>query len=107
MKQSRFVCACFALMTGWVAPAAAADVAQAITPTAPPARPESTTVTVVQPNDVPVPRVLPPCVPGRCLFPGQKVTVIATKSAISVAIRPAGATAARAWGWRSAGIWCT
>ncbi len=51
-----------------------------------PQRPESTTVRVVQPNDLPVPRVLPPCAPGKCLFQGQKVTVIATKSAISLAL---------------------
>jgi multiple sugar transport system substrate-binding protein len=51
-----------------------------------PPRPESTTVTVVQPSDVPVPRVLAPCAPGKCLFAGQKVTVIATRSAISLAL---------------------
>jgi multiple sugar transport system substrate-binding protein len=49
-------------------------------------RPESTTVTVVRPSELPVPRVSPPCSPGKCLFPGQKVTVIATKSAISQAL---------------------
>ena len=48
--------------------------------------PESTTVTVVRPNDIPVPRVLPACAPGKCLFQGQKVTIIATRSAISIAL---------------------
>src|SRR5947207_12174901 len=83
MVQSRLVypCICVALMTGWMSPAQA-DVPDAKTPS----RPESTMVTVVQPTDVPVPRVLAPCVPGKCPFPGQKVTVIATKSAISVAL---------------------
>ena len=71
-----------ALMTGWFPMAGAADAP----PASAPPRPESTTVTVVQPNDVPVPRLLPPCAPGKCLFPGQKVTVIATKSAISIAL---------------------
>jgi multiple sugar transport system substrate-binding protein len=51
-----------------------------------PAKPESTTTTVVQPNELPVPRVLGPCAPGKCLFAGQKVTVIATRSAISLAL---------------------
>jgi multiple sugar transport system substrate-binding protein len=78
MKQHTLALAFAAL--GWVAPAPAADDPK--TPT----RPESTTVTVVQPNDVPVPRVLPPCAPGNCPFAGQKVTVIATKSAISLAL---------------------
>lgn len=50
------------------------------------AKPESTTVTVGQASDVPVPRVLPPCAPGKCPFAGQKVRVIATKSAISLAL---------------------
>ncbi len=49
-------------------------------------RPESTTVTAVRPNEVPVPRVLPPCAPGKCPFQNEKVTVIATKSAISLAL---------------------
>jgi len=71
-----------ALVTGGVPLALAADAPDA---TSPP-RPESTTVTVVHPNDLPVPRVLPPCTAGNCPFPGQKVTVIATKSAISVAL---------------------
>jgi len=82
MAKSRLVCACLALMISWVSPASAADDPQA---KAPP-RPESTTVTVVQPNDVPVPQVLAACAPGKCPFAGQKVTVIATKSAISVAL---------------------
>jgi len=82
MMQRRLAFAVAALMTAWLAPAQAADGPDA---KAPP-RPESTTVTVVQPNDIPVPRVLPPCVPGQCPFAGQKVTVIATKSAISVAL---------------------
>jgi multiple sugar transport system substrate-binding protein len=63
-------------------PAWAADAPDAKAPQ----RPESTTVTVVQPNQMPAPRLLPPCAPGKCLFAGQKVTVIATKSAISVAL---------------------
>lgn len=82
MMKIRVVCACMALMTSWLPPARAAEGTEAKTPP----RPESTTVTVVQPNDVPVPRVLPPCALGKCPFPGQKVTVIATKSAISVAL---------------------
>jgi multiple sugar transport system substrate-binding protein len=49
-------------------------------------RPESTTVSIGQPEAMPVPRVLPACVPGKCPFPGQKVRVIATKSAISLAL---------------------
>lgn len=60
--------------------------ASAPTDTRVPARPESTSVTTVRPSDVPVPRLLPPCTPGKCPFAGQKVTVIATKSAISLAI---------------------
>ena len=47
-------------------------------------RAESTTVTVVQPNDVPVPRLLAPCAPAKCLFPGQKVTVIAPSAGLMV-----------------------
>jgi len=82
MLQGRLVCACLASMIGWAPIAFAADGPEVKAPI----RPESTTVTVVQPNDVPVPRVLPACVPGKCPFPGQKVTVIATKSAISVAL---------------------
>jgi multiple sugar transport system substrate-binding protein len=82
MLQSRLVCASLASLIGWIPPATAADEPQT---TAPP-RPESTTVTIVQPNDVPVPRVLPACAPGKCLFANQKVTVIATRSAISAAL---------------------
>ncbi|WP_217283619.1 ABC transporter substrate-binding protein [Pseudaquabacterium terrae] len=82
MMLSSFVRTCVVLMVAGVPPAFAADPPDA---KAPP-RPESTTVTVVQPSDVPVPRVLPPCAPGKCLFAGQKVTVIATKSAISIAL---------------------
>ncbi|HSW05475.1 ABC transporter substrate-binding protein [Aquabacterium sp.] len=82
MMQSRWVCASLVLMSGWMAPARATELAQASAPT----RPESTTVTVVQPNDVPVPRLLPPCAPAKCLFAGQKVTIIATRSAISLAV---------------------
>lgn len=51
-----------------------------------PARTESTTVTEVQKNELPVPRVLTPCKPGACPFEGQTVTVIATRSAISLAL---------------------
>jgi len=80
--QSGLACALVALMSGCLASTYAADTP----PASPPPRAESTTVTVVQPNDVPVPRLLPPCAPQKCLFPGQKVTVIATKSAISVAL---------------------
>ena len=68
-----------ALMSAWASEVQAQQ-------TQAPSKPESTTVTVVQPNDVPVPRVLSPCAAGKCLFAGQKVTVIATKSAISVAL---------------------
>ncbi|HEY9064371.1 MAG TPA: extracellular solute-binding protein [Burkholderiaceae bacterium] len=82
MATIRLLCACFALLACGFDPAMAADDP----PAKPPPRPESTTVTTVQPNDVPVPRVLPPCAPGKCPFQGQKVTVIATKSAISVAL---------------------
>ena len=82
MTQTRLAIAWLALATGWIPPALPADPPAA---SAPP-RPESTTVTVVQPNDLPVPRVLPPCTPGSCPFQGQKVTVIATKSAISIAL---------------------
>jgi multiple sugar transport system substrate-binding protein len=70
------------LLGVWFPPALAAD--------GPPgkaaAKPESTTVTVGQASDVPVPRVLPACVPRQCPFPGQQVRVVATKSAISVAL---------------------
>ena len=80
--QRRLVCACLTLGASLSALAQAASAPE----TRLPPRPESTTVTVVQPNDVPVPRVLPPCAPGKCPFAGQKVTVIATKSAISLAM---------------------
>ncbi|MBI5719592.1 MAG: extracellular solute-binding protein [Burkholderiales bacterium] len=70
------------MSAAWMSSLHAADGPQA---PAPP-RPESTTVTAVQPNEVPAPRVLAPCVPGKCLFAGRKVTVIATKSAISLAL---------------------
>jgi len=70
------------VVAGWTAPAQAADAPE----NKPPAKPESTTVTVVQPSEVVVPRVLPPCAPRKCPFAGQKVTVIATKSAISIAL---------------------
>src|ERR1044071_324311 len=73
------VVVCIALMSAWGSEVQAQQ-------TQAPSKPESTTVTVVQPNDVPVPRVLSPCAAGKCLFAGQKVTVIATKSAISVAL---------------------
>ena len=66
-----------ALLWLWAAGGAGAQAAS---------KPESTTVTVGQAHDVPVPRVQPACVPGRCPFPGQKVRVIATKSAISLAL---------------------
>lgn len=82
MSQSRRVLACLTLLASWLPSAHPADKPDA----KPPARPESTTVTVVQPNDVPVPRLLAPCAPGKCPFQGQKVTVIATKSAISVSM---------------------
>jgi multiple sugar transport system substrate-binding protein len=82
MTQSRLMGACLVLLTGWIPLAQAADGPDANAPV----RPESTTVTVGQANDVPVPRVLSACAPGTCLFAGQKVTVIATKSAISVAL---------------------
>ena len=61
MKQSRLVCACLALMTGWISPGQSADAPE----TKPSPRPESTTVTVVQPNDVPAPRLLAPCASGK------------------------------------------
>jgi multiple sugar transport system substrate-binding protein len=70
------------LLTALIFPARAADPPA----TKPAPRPESTTVTAVQPSALPVPRVLPPCAPGKCLFAGQKVTVIATRSAISIAL---------------------
>jgi multiple sugar transport system substrate-binding protein len=64
-----------------------ADAQPASAPDATPApKPESTTVSVVQPSEVAVPRVLAPCAPEKCLFPQQKITVIATKSAISLAL---------------------
>ena len=82
IARIRLAWACSALVIGWTVPAASAIAQDPKVP----ARSESTTVTVVQPNDVPIPRVLPPCSPGKCLFAGQKVTVIATKSAISLAL---------------------
>ena len=82
MMRCTLAFALVASMTGWTAAAQTAD-----SPDAKPApKPESTTVTVVQPSDLVVPRVLPPCAPGKCPFPNQKVTVIATKSAISLAL---------------------
>jgi multiple sugar transport system substrate-binding protein len=80
MSRYHLALASLVLMAGWSMPSRSAEDAKA------PARPESTTVTVVQPNELPVPRVLAPCAPGKCLFAGQKVTVIATKSAISLAL---------------------
>src|SRR5689334_2829509 len=82
MATIRLLCACLASLAAGILPANAADDPQVKVPP----RPESTTVTTVQPNDLPVPRMLPACRPGKCPFPGQKVTVIATKSAISVAL---------------------
>jgi multiple sugar transport system substrate-binding protein len=82
MLLIRLARACLALASGWIPLALSANT----TPPSPPPRAESTTVTVVQPSDVPVPRVLPACAPGKCPFPGQTVTVIATRSAISVAL---------------------
>ncbi|WP_280155971.1 extracellular solute-binding protein [Piscinibacter sp. XHJ-5] len=82
MMYDRLAFALVASMTAGIAAAQTAD-----SPDAKPApKPESTTVTVVQPSELAVPRVLPPCVPGKCPFPDQKVTVIATKSAISLAL---------------------
>ena len=76
-----------ALALGALLAVSIADAQTASAPDAKPApKPESTTVTVVQPTEVTVPRVLAPCAPEKCLFPQQKVTVIATKSAISLAL---------------------
>lgn len=80
--RGRLVLTCLVFMGGWGPATRAADAP----PAKPSPRPESTTVTVVRPSDVPVPRVLPPCAAGKCPFAGQKVTVIATKSAISEAL---------------------
>lgn len=82
MLRSTIASGVAGLFVGCVSWAQAAD---APAPPSPP-RPESTTVTVVAPSEAPVPRVWPPCAPGTCAFAGQKVTVIATKSAISVAL---------------------
>ena len=46
----------------------------------------SSTVTVVRPNDLPPPRVAPPCKPGSCQFAGQTVTVLVPKSVIGLSI---------------------
>ncbi|HEX6706189.1 MAG TPA: extracellular solute-binding protein [Albitalea sp.] len=82
MLLRRLAIAIAALMTGWIASAQTA-----VGPESRPApKPESTTVTVVKPSESTAPRVLPPCAPGKCPFPNQKVTVIATKSAISLAV---------------------
>jgi multiple sugar transport system substrate-binding protein len=81
MTRRGLVVACL-LLAGWSPFARPADRPDAKAP----ASPESTTVTVGQAPDVPVPRVLPPCAPGKCPFQGQKVRVIATKSAISLAL---------------------
>jgi len=82
MMRCTLAFALVALMTGWTAAAQTAG-----SPDAKPApKPESTTVTVVQPSELVVPRVTAPCAPGKCPFPNQKVTVIATKSAISLAL---------------------
>lgn len=83
MTPNLFACSLFGLTVTISLLAAPSADAQDIKA---PARPESTTVTEVQKNELPVPRVLPPCKPGECLFAGQKVTVIATKSAISLAL---------------------
>ena len=86
MLQRALALAFSAGVMAWLAAAnLAAQAADGADPKAAP-RAESTTVTVVQPNDIPVPRVLPACTPGPCPFAGQKVTVIATKSAISLAL---------------------
>jgi len=82
MTRHRLAFVLLALMTGWIPQAQPADGPEA----KPAPKPESTTVTVVQPSELAVPRVRPPCAPGKCLFPGQQVTVIATKSAISLAL---------------------
>lgn len=82
MTRSWITGACLALLAAWSPFAWPADASDAKGP----ARPESTTVTVGQASDVPVPRVLPACMPGKCLFAGQQVRVVATKSAISVAL---------------------
>ena len=82
MMRYELALALLALMSGGIAAAQSASG-----PDAKPApKPESTTVTVVRPPEMTIPRVLPPCVPGKCPFAGQKVTVIATKSAISLAL---------------------
>jgi len=82
MTRRRLAFVLLALMTGWIPQAQPADGPEA----KPAPKPESTTVTVVQPSELAVPLVRPPCAPGKCLFPGQQVTVIATKSAISLAL---------------------
>ena len=79
LRPHRFLCILLLAACAW--PARAADPPKGATP-----RPESTSVTVVQPSALPVPAVAPPCAPGKCPFGGQKVTVIATKSAISIAL---------------------
>lgn len=82
MSRSTLVGALSALFIGGFSWVKAADA-----PTRPSSSPpESTAVTVVRPSEATVPRVLSPCTPGSCLFAGQKVTVIATKSAISIAL---------------------
>src|SRR5688572_4159780 len=82
LLQRRMQCGGWMFVASWCAWAQTTPAPE----TRLPPRPESTTVTVVPPSDVPVQRWLAPCTPGKCLFAGQTVTVIATKSAISLAL---------------------
>ena len=82
MTHRRLVLALLAMALGLSLPAQAADGVQ---PDSAPKR-EITLQTTARPNDLPVPRVLPPCAPGKCPFAGQKVRLISSNSVISVAL---------------------
>ena len=72
MTRRRLAFVFLAMMTGWIAQAQAADAPDA----KPLPKPESTTVTEVQPNELAVPRVRPPCIPGKCPFPNRSIRIV-------------------------------
>ncbi|KQV81307.1 ABC transporter substrate-binding protein [Rhizobacter sp. Root1221] len=48
--------------------------------------PRSSAVTVVKPNDIVPPRVVPPCKPGSCPFAGKTVTLLLPHSVVAVSV---------------------
>lgn len=81
MTHERLVCALLALVASLCVPVRAAEGPGPAAAKAVGAHPAT-----VHPNDLAVPRVLPPCKPGSCPFAGQKVRMISTRNAISVAL---------------------